>query len=211
MGGMATPATLATFPASRVGAIDREGRPYDRADPARYGTSVTRPEGYDAFWQETWDRLQRIPLEPEVEPVPLRSTPEIAVYEGHYTSWEGLRIACWYCVPRAVGRGRDGRHPAIAFMPGYVSEPPLGIGKEWARAGFACVVVAPRVRCPTLVNIGLVDPTCPPETGYAVFDAIGAAEKELCAYPGEGHSAGRAEHSPKIEAWMRRHLGVPHD
>jgi len=329
------------FPASRAGAIDREGRPYDRSDPAGYGTSVRTPEDYDAFWQETWDRLQGIPLAPEVQPVPQRSTPDVDVYEGHYTSWEGLRIACWYCVPRAPGRGLNGRHPAIAFTPGYVSEPPLGTGKEWARAGFACVVVAPRgklrsnavfnpgypgllthnladhqtygyrgfycdawrsidfllsrpevdperigvtgssqgggltvvtaawrrevkaacpgapylcgmhdainlthtypyeeindylrtyperreaalrtldfydginmaprVRCPTLVNIGLVDPTCPPETGYAVFQAIGAAEKELCAYPGEGHSAGRAEHAPKIEAWMRRHLDV---
>lgn len=335
-------ATLTNFEVSRIGAIDRQGQPYDRSDPGGYGSSVTEPEGYDAFWQETWDRLQRIPLEPDVQPVPLRSTPDIAVYEGHYTSWEGLRIACWYCVPRAAGLGGDRRHPAIAFMPGYVSEPPLGTGKEWARAGFACVVAAPRgklrsnavfnpgypgllthnladyqtygyrgffcdawrtidfllsrpevdpdrigvtgssqgggltvvtaawrrevkaacpgapylcgmrdainlthtypyeeindylrtyperrtaalrtldfydgvniarrVRCPTLVNIGLVDPTCPPETGYAVFNAIAAAEKELAAYPGEGHSAGSAQHAPKVRAWMRRHLNVP--
>jgi cephalosporin-C deacetylase len=330
--------SLATFQASRVGAVDREGRPYDRADPAGYGTSVTKPEGYDDFWQETWDRLQRIPLAPEVQPVPLRSTRDVAVYEGHYTSWEGLRIACWYCVPRTPGRSR---HAAIAYMPGYVSEPSLGVGKEWALAGFACVVVAPRgklrsnavfnpgypgllthnladhqtygyrgfycdawraidfllsrpevdpgrigvtgssqgggltvvtaawrsevraacpgapylcamrdainlthtypyeelndylrtyperreaalrtldfhdginmaprVRCPTLVNIGLVDSTCPPETGYAVFDAIGAAEKELAEYAGEGHSAGAAQHGPRVRAWMRRHLDV---
>ena len=47
---------------SRVGAVDRDGQPYDRSDPAGYGTSVTKPEGYDAFWQETWDQLQDIPL-----------------------------------------------------------------------------------------------------------------------------------------------------
>jgi cephalosporin-C deacetylase len=327
---------------TRVGAVNREGRPYDRGDPEGYGTSVGVPAGYEAFWQETWRRLQAIPLEPAVEAAPLRSTPEVDVYEGHYTSWEGLRIACWYCVPRGPGLGRDGRHPAIAFMPGYVSDPPLGTGKEWARAGFACVVAAPRgkvrsnvvfnpgypgllthnladhqtygyrgfycdawrtvdfllsrpevdagrigvagssqgggltvvtaawrdevraacagapylcgmrdainlthtypyeeindylctyperreaalrtldfydginmarrVRCPTLVNIGLVDPICPPETGYAVFGAIGSDVKELCPYPGEGHSAGSAQHGPRVRAWMRRHLDIP--
>ena len=336
---------MIAFAPSRVGAVDREGRPYDRSDPEAYGTSVAKPEGHDAFWQETWDRLQRIPLEPQVEPVALRSTDEVAVYEGHYTSWEGLRIACWYCVPRgpAAARAapRDGRFPAIAFMPGYVSEPPLGTGKDWARAGFACVVaaprgklrsnavfnpgypgllthnladyqtygyrgfycdawraidfllsrpevdpdrigvtgssqggglsivtaawrrevraacpgapylcgmrdainlthtypyeeindylrtyperrdqalrtldfydainMAPRITCATLVNVGLVDPVCPPETGYAVYRAIGAAVKDLHAYPGEGHSAGAAQHAPHVRAWMRRHLGV---
>ncbi|MBI3971818.1 MAG: acetylxylan esterase [Chloroflexi bacterium] len=333
---------LTAFPPSRVGAIDREGRPYDRSDPEGYGTSVTKPEGYDGFWQETWDRLQRTPVEPSVELVPLRSTPDVAVYEGHYTSWEGLRIACWYCVPRRPSPTGGSRYPAIAFMPGYVSEPPLGTGKEWARHGFACVVaaprgklrsnavfnpgypgllthtivdyqtygyrgfycdawraidfllsrpevdgdrigvtgssqggglsvvtaawrrevkvacpgapylcgmrdainlthtypyeevndylrtyperrepvlrtldfydginMAPRITCPTLVNIGLVDPTCPPETGCAVYRAVGAAVKELRAYPGEGHSAGRAQHAPLIRAWLCKYLDVP--
>lgn len=330
-----------TLPTSRTGAVDRQGQPYDRSDPERYGTSVTKPEGYDAFWQETWERLQRVPLEPRVEPVALRSTQAVAVYEGHYTSWEGLRIACWYCIPRRPGLGSHGRHPAIAFMPGYVSEPPLGAGKEWARRGFACVVVAPRgklrsnavfnpgypgllthnlidyqtygyrgfycdawraidfllsrpevdperlgvtgssqggglsiitaawrsevkaacpgapylcgmreainlthtypyeevndylrtyperrnallrtldfydginmaprVACPTLVNIGLIDPTCPPETGYAVYAALGSPVKDLHAYAGEGHSAGAAQHSPHVVAWMRQYLDV---
>jgi cephalosporin-C deacetylase len=326
---------------ARVGAVTRSGQPYDRSDPQGYGTSVTKPEGYDAFWQETWDRLQRIPLDPSIAPVALRSTSDVAVYEGHYTSWEGLRIACWYCVPSGPGLGAGGRHPAIAFMPGYVSEPPLGTGKEWARHGFACVVAAPRgklrsnavfnpgypgllthnlvdhqtygyrgfycdawraidfllsrpevdqdrigvtgssqggglsiavaawrdevkaacpgapylcgmrdainlthtypyeeindylrtypdreesvlrtldlydginfaprVSCPTLMNIGLVDPVCPPETGYAVFGALGAEIKDLHAYPGQGHSAGGVQHAPHVHAWMRRFLDV---
>lgn len=327
------------LPPSRVGAVDRQGQPYDRADPAGYGCSVTNPEGYEDFWQETWDRLQRIPLDPEVEPVPLRSTQDVTVYEGHYRSWDGLRIACWYCVSKRSELAHGGRLPAIAVMPGYVSEPPLGTGKDWAREGYACVVaaprgklrsnavfnpgypgllthnladhqtygyrgffcdawraidfllsrpevdaerlgvtgssqggglsvvtaswrrelkaacpgapylcgmrdainlthtypyeevndylrtyperrqaalrtldfydginMAPRIRCPTLVNIGLLDPTCPPETGYAVYHAIGAEIKELHDYPGEGHSAGAAQHAPHVRAWMRKYV-----
>ena len=34
-----------------------------------------------------------------------------------------------------------------------------------------------RITCPIIVNIGLRDDVCPPETGYAVFDAIGSREK----------------------------------
>ena len=68
--------------------------------------------------------------------------------------------------------------------------------------------MAPRISCPTLMNIGLADPVCPPETGYAVFAAIGAEVKELHAYPGEGHGAGGAQHAPHVQAWMRQHLQV---
>src|SRR5262249_7731994 len=63
---------------------------------------------------------------------------------------------------------------------------------------FDGINMAPRMRCPTLVNIGLLDPTCPPETGYAVFQAIGAEVKELWPYAGEGHSAGTAQHVPRV-------------
>jgi len=327
------------FAPSRLGAVDRGGQAYDRTDPIGYGTSVSRPEGYDAYWEETRDRLQAIPLEPEVQLVPLRSTDEVAVYEGHYTSWDRLRVACWFCVPRDHALRRNA---AIALFPGYVGEPSLGKGKQWARDGFACVVVAPRgklrsnqvfnpgypgllthnladfqtygyrgfycdawrsidfllsrsevdperigvtgssqgggltivtaawrpevkaacpgapylcgirdainlthtypyeelndylrsypdrreaalltidfydginmaprIHCPTLMNIGSVDPVCPPETGYAVYGAIGTSDKELHAYPGEGHSAGALEHAPHVRAWMRQHLREP--
>ena len=68
--------------------------------------------------------------------------------------------------------------------------------------------MAPRISCPTLMNIGLADPVCPPETGYAVFAAVGTAVKELRAYPGEGHGAGGAKHAPHVQAWMRQHLRI---
>ena len=47
-----------------------------------------------------------------------------------------------------------------------------------------------RIRSPIIVNIGLEDDTCPPETGFAVFDRIGSSRKKLYSYDGCGHDAG---------------------
>jgi cephalosporin-C deacetylase len=65
---------------------------------------------------------------------------------------------------------------------------------------------AERITCPTIVNIGLQDNVCPPETGYALFERIGAADKRLYAYDGHGHDAGRAQHGKVVAEFFARHL-----
>ncbi|HJO82986.1 MAG: acetylxylan esterase [SAR202 cluster bacterium] len=65
---------------------------------------------------------------------------------------------------------------------------------------------ADRITCPIIVNVGLQDNVCPPETGFALFDKIGSADKRMYPYDGQGHSAGRAEHGPVIEAFFAKHL-----
>jgi cephalosporin-C deacetylase len=65
---------------------------------------------------------------------------------------------------------------------------------------------ADRITCPTIVNIGLQDNVCPPETGYALFERIGAADKRLYAYDGHGHDAGRAQHGKVVAEFFARHL-----
>src|SRR5678815_1311203 len=71
-----------------------------RGPAAAYGTSVTRPHDFDAFWAAIMDEARDIPLRPAMTHIPLRSTPEVDVYEIHYDSLDGLRIAGWYCVPK---------------------------------------------------------------------------------------------------------------
>jgi cephalosporin-C deacetylase len=56
-----------------------------------------------------------------------------------------------------------------------------------------------------LVYIGLNDDVCPPETGYAVYNAI-RAPKELHAQPRSAHDAGRHWVMPKVEAFLAKHL-----
>jgi cephalosporin-C deacetylase len=65
---------------------------------------------------------------------------------------------------------------------------------------------AGRINCPIVVNIGLRDNVCPPETGYTLFEAVKSEEKRLYAYDGHGHDAGRAQHQPIVEAFLSKHL-----
>jgi cephalosporin-C deacetylase len=300
-----------------------------------YRPSVHRPPDFDEFWASTLEAARSIPLEPTLEHVPLRSTEQVDVYEIHYDSLDDLRIAGWYCVPRAAYTAPP--YPALLIVPGYISEPTLP--KAWARKGYAAVGVAPRgklrsnarfnpgypglllhnildrntyayrgfyvdacravdfvqtrpevdatrigvhgssqggaltvvtaalrrdaitcgaagapylcaimdaaslthsypyeeindylrlhperdallratlayydalnfapvIRCPMLVNIGLEDDVCPPETGYAVYDAMNCP-KHLDAYPRCAHDAGAYWHAAKVEAFLAEHL-----
>ena len=56
------------------------------------------------------------------------------------------------------------------------------------------------------MNIGREDNVCPPETGYALFNRIGARDKQLYAYDGHGHDAGRYTHGAVVDQFFSRHL-----
>jgi cephalosporin-C deacetylase len=71
---------------------------------------------------------------------------------------------------------------------------------------YDCINFAPKIQCPILVNIGLNDDVCPPETGYAVYNAIGSARKKLYAYPNHGHDANSYVHEAITEAFFREFL-----
>lgn len=64
---------------------------------------------------------------------------------------------------------------------------------------------APLIRCPMLVYIGLGDDVCPPETGYALYDAM-TCPKTLHAYPRSAHDAGRHWEMAKVEGFLASHL-----
>jgi cephalosporin-C deacetylase len=65
---------------------------------------------------------------------------------------------------------------------------------------------ADRITCPIIVNIGLQDNVCPPETGYALFNRLGAIDKRLYPYDGHGHDAGRSQHSVLVDRFFAQHL-----
>jgi cephalosporin-C deacetylase len=54
--------------------------------------------------------------------------------------------------------------------------------------------------------VGLQDNVCPPETGFAVFDALGSPEKKLYPYDGYGHDAGAVHHGAVVRAFFQEHL-----
>jgi cephalosporin-C deacetylase len=64
---------------------------------------------------------------------------------------------------------------------------------------------ASRVRCSMLVNLGLLDDVCPPETGFAMFEQLGGP-KELLTYEGAGHDAGSYWAGQRVQAFLAEHL-----
>lgn len=298
-----------------------------------YGTTTTCPADFNSFWNDILTTAAAIPLNARVEPIPLRSTETVEVFEVTYDSLDHVRIACWYCLPR----NRKGKLPAVLHVPGYVSEPLLP--KATAEKGYAALSVAPRgklrsnaqfnpgypgllthnitdrntysyrgfyvdaaraidfllgqaevdsdrigitgssqggaltivtsalrheiacaaagapylcgfmdairlthsypyqeindylrlhpereesvrqtvayfdginfapkIECPIIVNIGLQDDVCPPETGYAVFRAIGSKDKKLYPYNNCMHDAGSFWHGSVIDQFLASHL-----
>ncbi|MCZ6636218.1 MAG: acetylxylan esterase [bacterium] len=73
-------------------------------------------------------------------------------------------------------------------------------------AYFDGIHFGPRITCPIIVNIGLQDNICPPETGYATFETIASTDKTLYPYDGCGHDAGRSTHGAIIDTFLEKHL-----
>jgi cephalosporin-C deacetylase len=66
---------------------------------------------------------------------------------------------------------------------------------------------ASAIRAPIVVNIGLQDDVCPPETGFAVFGQIGSSDKKLYPYDKCGHDAGAtAGHNEIVEDFLSLRL-----
>ncbi|MGA7672409.1 MAG: acetylxylan esterase [Nitrolancea sp.] len=64
---------------------------------------------------------------------------------------------------------------------------------------------APKIKAPMFVYIGLEDDVVPPETGYALVEAM-SCPNELHPYEHCAHDAGRAWVMPKVEAFLAKHL-----
>ena len=77
---------------------------------------------------------------------------------------------------------------------------------EETLAYFDGINLAHRINCPMIVSVGLQDSTCPPETGFAMFNAIASADKKIYAYDGHGHDANGRQHGAVIDAFLAEHL-----
>ena len=73
-------------------------------------------------------------------------------------------------------------------------------------AYFDCLHLAPAIQCPTLVNIGMRDATCPAHTIMPVFERI-VAPKALYVYPDLTH-APCTDFNAHAMSWLRRYLGA---
>ncbi len=71
---------------------------------------------------------------------------------------------------------------------------------------FDALTLADAIECPTLVNIGMADTTCPYETIMPVFDRI-RAHKSLLVYPDLTHSP-CTDFNVHAMNWLKRYLGA---
>jgi len=63
------------------------------------------------------------------------------------------------------------------------------------------------ITCPIIVGIGLKDDVCPPQTGFAVFEAIGSTDKRLFPHQDCGHDAGISiGHAAVVKDFLKLHL-----
>ncbi|TAK22057.1 MAG: acetylxylan esterase [Chloroflexota bacterium] len=69
---------------------------------------------------------------------------------------------------------------------------------------------ADRVRASALLSVGLRDDICPPQTAYALFNAL-TCPKDIRVYAEGAHEGGGYTHAVAKEAWLRETLGATSD
>jgi cephalosporin-C deacetylase len=169
---------------------------------------------YRGFYVDTWRGIDFLLSRPEVDPTRIGVT---GTSQGG-----GLTICTAAMRPevRAAAAGAPylcGFIDAIELTHTYPYEeindylrqyPASRPAVEATLAYFDGLNFADQITCPIIVNIGLQDNVCPPETGYALFNKIGSTDKQLYPYDGHGHDAGRHQHSTIVERFFARHLSA---
>jgi cephalosporin-C deacetylase len=167
---------------------------------------------YRGFYVDAWRGIDFLLARPEVDPTRLGVTGS--------SQGGGLTITTAAMRPeiRAAAAGAPylcGFMDAIALTHTYPYEeindflrahPDCRRAVEETVAYFDGINFADKITCPIIVNIGLQDNVCPPETGYALFNQIRATDKQLYTYDGHGHDAGRSKHNAIVDRFFAQHL-----
>lgn len=66
--------------------------------------------------------------------------------------------------------------------------------------------LAPGIKAPLFMGVGLIDKTCPPHINFAAYNQV-SAEKAYVAYPESGHGLPDEHYRAKM-AWIRSHFGM---
>ena len=71
---------------------------------------------------------------------------------------------------------------------------------------FDTMNMAPGIKCPVFMGVGLQDAICPPVTNFAVYNRL-KGKKDYRVYPHNRHSVDKSFH-PMVFNWMRKHFGL---
>jgi cephalosporin-C deacetylase len=167
---------------------------------------------YRGFYADAWRGIDFLLTCPEVEPT------RIGVTGSSQGGGMTITTAAMRPEVRAAAAGAPylcGIMDAIALTHTYPYEeindylrlhPDSHNAVAETLAYFDGLNFADSITCPIIVNIGLQDNVCPPETGYVLFHRIGTQDKQLYPYNGHGHDAGRQQHSAIVDQFFAHHL-----
>jgi len=167
---------------------------------------------YRGFYVDAWRGIDFLLSRPEVEPTRLGVT---GSSQGGGLTITTAAMRPEVCAAAAGAPYLCGFLDAIALTHTYPYEeindylrryPESRSLVEETLAYFDGINFADKITCPIIVNIGLQDNVCPPETGYALFKQIRATEKQLYPYDGHGHDAGRYKHNAIVDQFFAHHL-----
>ena len=71
---------------------------------------------------------------------------------------------------------------------------------------FDTMNLAPMIRCPVFMGVGLQDGVCPPATNFTLYNQV-PGEKEYRVYPFAGHRV-EPQHPDLVYAWIRKRFGL---
>jgi cephalosporin-C deacetylase len=167
---------------------------------------------YRGFYVDAWRGIDFLLSRPEVDPT------RIGVTGSSQGGGLTITTAAMRSEIRAAAAGAPylcGYLDAIELTHTYPYEeindflrlhPESRHAVEETVAYFDGINFADKITCPIIVNIGLQDNVCPPETGYALFNQIPATVKQLYTYDGHGHDAGRYKHDAVVDQFFAQHL-----
>ena len=67
---------------------------------------------------------------------------------------------------------------------------------------------APGIKCPVLMNAGLIDPVSNATGVFSIYNRLGTSDKTMIPLPGLGHDWS-AEFDRRAWRWLDQKLGLP--
>jgi cephalosporin-C deacetylase-like acetyl esterase len=97
--------------------------------------------------------------------------------------------------------------PGNEFASYVKDNPEIGWKKVYETLSYIDIKnLAPWIKCPVLMGVGLVDETCPPHINFAAYNQL-SVPKEYIVYPESGHSI-PAEFGDRRMEFIRKHFGM---